>query len=60
MLIFARRKFGKGTIINQYLINYRFDSNKHTHVFVRDTSFLGFCYRNMFLLVRNLSFLEIT
>jgi len=60
MLMFAlQKKFGRGTIIKS-VFDYRFNSNKHTHVSVRNTSFLGFYCTNIVFLVGNLGLFEIT
>jgi len=64
MLMFAlQKKIWKKerTICNQLPIRLSFQLKQtHSHVFVRSTSFLGFCCTNMFFFVFNLGLFEIT
>ena len=46
--------------LNQYSINYRFNSNKHTTMFLFVTGFPGFYCTNMGSLVCNLGLFKIT
>ena len=39
LMLHCRRKLGRGTLIKS-VFDYRFNSNKHSHVFVRNASFL--------------------